>query len=131
MDVLDDLNRRLELGATFKAQEMAYTFPNGSVIYLVGADNSEDEMSKLLGQKFKLCIIDESAFFKQDLRKIVYEILKPACADLRGTIAMISTTRDLTKGLYYEVTNGEEAGWSVHKWSAEDNPHMKIGRAHV
>ena len=123
-DVLTVLNDELELNAEYKKQEMSFVFPNGSVIYLVGADNSENEMTKLLGQKFKLCIIDEAAFFQQDLRTLVYEVLKPACADLRGTIAMISTTSDLTKGLYYDVTNEVEAGWSVHKWSAQDNPHM-------
>lgn len=123
-DVLMVLNDQLEADAEYHKQEMSFSLPNGSVIYLVGADNSENEMTKLLGQKFKLCVIDEAAFFQQDLRALVYEVLKPACADLRGTIALISTTSDLTKGLYYDVTNGSEAGWSVHQWSALDNPHM-------
>ena len=123
-DIIDEVLRKLKINAQWKAQELAYHFANGSSIMIVGADNSESEMDKLLGQKFKLAVIDESAFFKQDLHKLVYEILKPAMADLKGTIAMISTTSDLTTGLYYDVTNDIEKGWSVHKWSAIDNPHM-------
>ena len=51
-------------------------FPNGSVIYLVGADSNEDERQKLLGQKFVLVVIDEAQAFGIDLRQLVYGVLK-------------------------------------------------------
>jgi len=123
-DILKVINRNYKLGIAFNETELTATFPNGSIIYLVGVDQSPDQMDKLLGQKYKLAIIDEAAFYRQDLRKVVYEILKPATADYLGTIVLISTSSDITKGLYFDIMHGKEPGWSVHKWTAYDNPFM-------
>ncbi len=125
-DVLSVINRRYKLGATFNKTELSMNFPNGSVLYLVGADSDEAEMLKLLGQKFKLVIIDESSMYTNiDLRELVYGILKPAVADYRGTIAMIGTPSNYTNSLFFDITTGKEAGWAVHKWTAHDNPHIR------
>lgn len=115
----------MNIGASPNASELSFTLPNGSIIYLSGADAKPDEMNKLLGQKYKLVIVDEAAFFRQDMSKLVYEILKPAVADYNGTIALISTTSSFTSSLYYKIANGLEAGWEVFKWTASDNPFMK------
>ena len=123
-DVLHRINNELKLGATPNATELSFTLPNGSIIYLSGADAKPDEMNKLLGQKYKLVVIDEAAFFRQDLNKLVYEILKPAVADYNGTIALISTTSSYTNSLYYKIATGVEKGWTIHKWTAADNPFM-------
>lgn len=125
-DVLHVLNDKYRLGATFNRTELSMNFPNGSVLYLVGADSDESEMLKLLGQKFRLVIIDESSMYTNiDQRELVYAILKPAVADYRGTIAMIGTPSNYTNSLFYDITTGVEGGWSVHKWSALDNPHVR------
>jgi phage terminase large subunit len=31
---------------------------------------------------------------------------------------------DITRGLFYDITIGKEQGWSLHEWSAHDNPYM-------
>lgn len=125
-DVLSVINRNYRLGATFNKSELSMNFPNGSVLYMVGADSDESEMLKLLGQKFRLVIIDESSMYTNiDLRELVYAVLKPAVADYRGTIAMIGTPSNYTNSLFYDITTNKEAGWSVHKWTAFDNPHIK------
>lgn len=124
-DVLKRINKKYNLGASFNEITLTVTMPNGSIGYLAGADAKPDEMQKFLGQAYRLVVIDESASFKQDLREMVYEILKPAMADLRGTICMIGTPGKVPRGLFYDITTGEEKGWSVHKWTAKDNPHMK------
>lgn len=124
-DVLNPINKKYKIGAKLNKTELTYTLPNGSVIYLLGADADEDEKEKLLGQKYKLVVIDESASYSIDLKDLVYRILKPAMADLKGTIVMIGTPGNVTRGLYYDITTGIEKGWSVHKWSALDNPHIK------
>ena len=90
-DVLKPINKRFKLGMKFNKTTLTCTLPNGSVIYLGGADNTEDEMDKLLGQKYKLGIVDESASYTIDLRKLIYGALKPAMADLNGTIVMLGT----------------------------------------
>jgi len=108
----------------FNESELSAKFPNGSVIYLVGADSNEDERQKLLGQKFVLVVIDEAQAFGIDLRQLVYGVLKPAVADYRGTIVLTGTPGNLIKGLFFDVTNGREAGWSGHRWITHDNPYM-------
>lgn len=124
-DCIKVINRKYKIGCRFNETLLTATLPNGSIIYLTGADAKPDEMDKLLGQKYPLVVIDESASWKQDLRKLVLGILKPAVADYTGTIMMIGTPGNLTKSFYYDVTNGKEPGWSVHKWDTFDNPHMK------
>jgi len=59
-----------------------------------------------------------------NLKHFVYDILKPAMADLRGTICLMGTSSNFTRGLFYDVTTGAEAGWSLHTWSAHDNPYV-------
>jgi hypothetical protein len=70
-DILKDINRQRTLGIQFNESELSAKFPNGSVIYLVGADSNEDERQKLLGQKFVLVVIDEAQAFGIDLRQLV------------------------------------------------------------
>lgn len=123
-DVLKRIDRDFQLKTTFNETSLTATLPNGSVIYLLGCDSSEDDKQKLLGQKYKLCIIDESASFTIDLRDLVYNVLKPACADLGGTICCLGTPGDFIQGLFFDITTGKEPGWTVHTWSALDNPYV-------
>jgi len=71
-----------------------------------------------------LVVIDEAQAFGIDLRQLVYGVLKPAVADYRGTIVLTGTPGNLIKGLFFDVTNGREAGWSGHRWTTYDNPYM-------
>ena len=89
-DILKDIDKKYALGMTFNEAELTATLPNGSVIYVTGADANEEEMEKLLGLKYRLIIIDESQSYSIDQRRMVYGILKPATADLRGTICMLA-----------------------------------------
>lgn len=123
-DVLKAINRKYKLRMKFNETKLTATLPNGSVIYLMGVDSSEDEKDKLLGRKYKLAVIDESASFSIDLRELVYGILKPAMADLGGTIVMLGTPGNITKSLFYDVTTGAEPGWHVVKADTKDNPYM-------
>lgn len=123
-DVLKHINTRCELGFKFHETELTATAPNGSVIYVAGVDVDEDERKKLFGRKYKLVVIDEAALFGIDLRDLVYVVLRPAIADLRGTIVLSGMASNITRGLFYDITNGKEKGWNVHKWSAHDNPYM-------
>lgn len=124
-DVLSVINHKYNLGATFNKSELSMTFSNGSVLYMAGADADESEMLKFLGQKFRLVIIDEASMYSNiDLRELVYAILKPAVADYRGTIALIGTPSNFTNSLFFDITTGKEGGWSVHSWTAFDNPHI-------
>tara|TARA_R110002126_G_scaffold172712_8_gene321525 strand:- start:3830 stop:5260 length:1431 start_codon:yes stop_codon:yes gene_type:complete len=123
-DILKKIDSRFNLKANFNGSDLTATLPNGSIIYLLGVDANPTDMDKLLGQKNKLVIIDESAFYRQNMDKLVYEILRPSIIDYGGTICMISTTSNITKSLYYDVTNDNKGGWEVFKWTAYANPHI-------
>ncbi len=125
-DVLKVINRDFHLGAHFNDQKLVMTLPNGSVIYLMGADASKDEMAKLLGQKFKLAIIDEAAKYRIDIHALIFDILKPAVADYEGTIAMLGTANNFVGSYFTRAAYGRTAEkWSTHHWSALDNPYMR------
>lgn len=123
-DILRELDTKYKLGIKFNETLLTATFPNGSVIWVTGADTDEQEMNKLLGKKYKLVVIDESSMFTVNMHQLVYGVLKPATADQRGTICLLGTASNITRGLFFDITTGKEAGWSLHQWSAFDNPHI-------
>lgn len=123
-DILRELDRNHRLNVKFNETLLTATFPNGSVIWVTGADTDEQEMNKLLGRKYRLVILDEASMFSVNMHQLVYGILKPATADQRGTICLLGTSSNITRGLFYEITTRKEAGWSLHQWTAHDNPHV-------
>lgn len=123
-DILRELDNKYKLNIKFNETLLTATLPNGSVIWVTGADTDEQEMNKLLGRKYKLVILDEASMFTIDMHKLVYGILKPATADQRGTICLLGTSSNITRGLFYDITTQKEAGWSLHQWAAHDNPHV-------
>ncbi len=123
-DVLVELNRKHKLGAEFNKTNLTMTMPNGSVIWVTGVDVSEEEMFKLLGAKYNTVVIDEASMYSIDLRNMVYGVLKPAMADQRGSIYLSGTSSNITKGLFYDITTGNEPGWELHTWTAHDNPFV-------
>jgi hypothetical protein len=123
-DVLKTINRVFKLNAHFSEQELVMTLNNGSQIYVGGADGTKDEMDKLLGQKFKLVVLDEASKFRiASVKKLIFDILRPATVDYEGTIVMIGTADNYINSYFARVTSGREYGWNLHTWSALDNPH--------
>lgn len=114
--------------------DLSIRHENGSACYFVGVDSTEDEKRKILGQKFFNVVVDESSEYTIDLHELVYQTLRPATSDYRGTIAMTGTPGEILgtverPQLFYAVTTGKEQGWSVHRWSAFDNPHQAAQHA--
>ena len=122
-DCLKSLNTRFNLGLKFNQAEMSATLPNGSVIYCAGTDTSSAIRDRFLGTKLRLVYIDESGSHRQDLRALVYEVLRPATIDLGGRIVLIGTPQAI-RGFFYEVVTGKEKGWSRHAWTAKENPYV-------
>jgi phage terminase large subunit len=128
-DILRVIHKKHKLRAKFNLAELTMTFPNGSVIYVGGVDVSEEEMNKLLGRKYRLVCIDEGSMYTVNVRNLVYGVLKPAMTDpnsggQRGTICMMGTSSNFTRGLFYDITTKTEQGWSLHTWTAHDNPYV-------
>lgn len=123
-DILKVIDKKHNLNIKFNETKLTATLPNGSVIWLAGVDTKPDEMDKLLGKKYKLVILDESSLYSIDLRRLCYGILGPALIDQNGTLCMLGTSSDIIQGLFFDITQGIEAGWSVHSWTAMDNPYI-------
>lgn len=122
-DVIRPILKERGIKATFSKSDNTFTFSNGSVLYLLGLDASEEEQEKLLGQKYRLAVIDECASFRQDLSAIVGK-LRQAVGSYDGAICLIGTPGDV-QGYFHKVTTGEVKGWSVHRWTYLDNPYER------
>ena len=125
-DILRVLDRKHSLNIAFNQSKLTATFPNGSVIWVTGVDTDEEEMNKLLGKKYKLVILDEASMYSIDLRNLIYGVLGPAMSDGQGTICMLGTASNVIKGLFFDITNHKEPGWSLHTWTAHNNPHVSV-----
>jgi len=97
---------------------------NNSSIRLFGLDSSYKEMRKLLGSKYKTVKIDEAGSITQDLKKICYQMIMPALTDVSGRLTLLGTAENIPKTFFEQVTSGQEKGWSIHKWTAFDNPYI-------
>lgn len=98
---------------------------NKSEIRLFGLDSSYKEMRKLLGGKYKTVKVDEAGSITQDLKKICYQMVLPALTDESGRLTLLGTAENIPKTFFEAATSGQEPGWSVHKWTAFDNPYIR------
>lgn len=132
-DIFKVLNKKHTLGMRINHTSLTITFPNGTVLYMLGIDSSPEDMDKILGQKFKLVIVDEAGSWNQDQKQLVHSILEPACADEDGTIALIGSPVPPTHTYFFQITYYTSAlsdekfvkGWSRHEWSWKDNPFVR------
>ena len=121
--VLKWLNRKYRLGVEFNNTDLTATFSNGSQILLVGAQD-EDDIEKLRGSAYPLAVIDECASFGVHLRPLIQEVLGPALSDYNGTLLMVGSPSMIANGPFYEASVGKIRGWSVHRWTVEQNPRF-------
>lgn len=128
-DILTIIDMKYALGASFNQTDLTMTLPNSSVISVTGVDVDEKEMNKLLGRKYRLVCIDEASMYTIDLRNLVYGVLGPAMVDPNdngesGTICLMGTASDFPRGLFYDITVGNEKSWELFEWAASDNPYV-------
>lgn len=81
-------------------------------------------MRKILGSKYKTVKIDEAGSITQDLKRICYQMVAPALTDVNGRLTLLGTAENIPKTFFEAVTSGQEKGWSIHKWTAFDNPYI-------
>jgi hypothetical protein len=120
-DVLRVLIERFGLRAEWKESHSRWELSNGSYIYLRGADANRYEIQKVVGQKYRLAVLDEASKYRYDVEWIVYGALVPAMGDDLGTVVMAGTPSNITGGLFHHATTGVTPGWSVHRWTWREN----------
>ena len=121
---LPALNDKFDLGATLNKTYLELEFPNGSVIRLIGCEDSAD-LEKLRGDAYDLVVIDESQKIGE-LKYFCEDIIFPALGDRRGSVILIGTPSRVPVGYFYEITRegSKIPGWSIHQWTYRDNTHL-------
>jgi hypothetical protein len=120
---LDELDAK-KIKHQSNSQQGTITLENKSQIKLFGLDSSYKEMRKILGSKYKTVKIDEAGSITQDLKRICYQMVAPALTDVNGRLTLLGTAENIPKTFFEAVTSGQEKGWSIHKWTAFDNPYI-------
>lgn len=140
--------------------ELTIRFENGSEIRLLGADKDK-EAQKKRGDKTRMEVILESQLFGPFLKTLVEDVAEPCLFDHQGTMCMEGTPGPVPTGYWYFITGGDTrptgswvsegmliptgaktdtgedekemvgAGWSVHRWSVLDNPHLPHAAAEL
>lgn len=144
---LRELNTKFELGLEFHNQDLEVTFPNGSKLTFMGADNIS-ELEKIRGRRLNGVVVDESKSFPVLLfDELIYEVIEPALMAKNGELILIGTPGDSLRGTFYMSTVDEPvyfmgpdgvtpdrqsnvlygtvpkcpAKWVFHRWTLPDN----------
>jgi len=122
--VLQELNDKYKWGCEFTPSTLTMIAPNGSVLRLYGAD-MKNFVKRLKGRKFPGVGVDEAQDFGTHLQSLIEDVLEPATADYQdGWIALTGTPGPVPSGYFFEVTQQNKYGYSVHDWTLYENPYM-------
>lgn len=116
------INRDYILNGVENLSELSMTYPNGSVIYLSGAKDT-NEIEKFRGLALKKVYIDEAQSFRSYIKDLIDDVLAPALMDYAGTLVLIGTPPPIPTGYFcdaFQSTNG----WSKHHWTFWNNPFI-------
>jgi hypothetical protein len=106
----------------FNNTELTASFPNGSEIFLFGA-NDEGAAETIRGMRFKLVLIDEVASFRNHLNYLIDEILIPTLIKEQGTLGLIGTPAAACSGPFFDACL-PSSEYSKHGWVILDNPYI-------
>ncbi len=103
-----------------------FELTNGSSLKLFGVDATYREMKRILGQKFSEVGIDEAGSMTIDMKTLVYQMIWPTLSDLEGSLTLLGTAENIPRTFFEDVTMGKDKTlpWSIHKWTAYENPYM-------
>lgn len=119
---LKQLNREHRLGAEMLEGELCMKLPNGSTIYLCGA-NTRDEIEKFLGMPLAIVVIDEAQSLPAYLEELVDRVLSPALMDYDGVVVLIGTPAPVPVGYFYKCIQNPD--WGHHDWTVFENPWIE------
>jgi len=121
---LQEINDKYKIGCDFNESNLEMRHPNGAILTLVGAD-VKNFTKRLRGGKYPAVAIDEVQDLGSHVESLIDDILVPAQADYPDSwLAVTGTPGPVPKGYFYELTEEGQHGYSVHKWTILDNPHM-------
>lgn len=118
------LSEELELGGRPVASpNPSIEFPNGSIVYFIGADG-ERTIERLRGTPNLIaCIIDECGIYDSDALKQMIEAVAPGLRPLAGALVLMGTpSLQGAMGGWYNATVNE--GFEQHRFSYLDNDRV-------
>lgn len=122
--VLEELNEKYKLNCILTESKLTMTHPNGATLKLYGAD-MQNFIRRLKGQKAPGVAIDESQDFGIHLQSLVVDVLTPMLIDYKDSwLAVVGTPGPVPQGYFFDVTNNHRYGYSLHKWTINENPHI-------
>lgn len=120
-----ELNRVHGLGGTptYAAGDRAISFPNGSVVYYLGANNQKT-IDRLRGTpNLVLCLIDEAGIYDPDTLAEMIKAVRPGLRPRRGTLCVMGTPSPAGKqGTWYDITVNPE--YDQHRFDYRDNDRV-------
>ncbi len=118
------LDKELNLKLKFNQNELSVKFPNGATCFIIGGQE-ESDLEILRGAKYPAVFIDEAQAFRPFLENAIIDIIEPALLDYNGVLYLTGTPNASCIGYFHDVTNTKRhGGWSIHHWTARDNPHL-------
>ena len=115
------LNKLFNLQGNINESDLSITWPNGSTLYLLGA-NDRTSIEDFRGLAVKKVYLDESQSFPDYIRELIDDVLGPALMDHDGQLVLIGTPGPIPSGYFYELTKNPH--WKLHHWSFFDNPKL-------
>lgn len=129
--VLHEINDKYKLGCRFVESKLTMHHPSGAILRLLGAD-AKNFIKRIRGIKTPAVGIDEAQDFGTHLQTLVDDVLTPAMADYKESwLALTGTAGPVPNGYFFEATEKQMYGYSIHKWTILQNPHMPDSKAFV
>jgi hypothetical protein len=126
---LQEFNDMYQLGCTFLESKLEMTHPNGAKLRIYGAD-MKNFIKRLKGRKYPGVAIDEAQDFGPHLESLINDVLTPSIADYKdGWLAVTGTPGPVPQGYFFDVAHKGRFGYSTHKWTILENPHMPDAKA--
>jgi hypothetical protein len=99
------LSRKYGLNLDFNQQYLRWEHENGSIGYLLGAEDRE-QLEVIRGLEADVYIIDEcKSFAPHVLRTLIDEIIDPQRASRQGRLILIGTPGNIPDGPFFEATS--------------------------
>lgn len=111
-------------GRCVSAPNPSVEFPNGSIVYFIGADG-ERTIERLRGTPNLIaCIIDECGIYESDALKQMIEAVTPGLRPLAGALVLMGTpSLQGAQGAWYDATINER--FEQHRFGYLDNDRVQ------
>lgn len=129
--ILQEIDDKFKIGCTFIESKLEVKHPNGAKLKLMGAD-LKNFIKRLRGRKYPAVGVDEIQDMGAHVQSLIDDVLTPSIADYPDSwLAITGTPGPVPMGYFFDVTQNEMYGYSLHKWDLTQNPYMPNPQAFI